>query len=142
MKLGGWMIMLTAMMLFLSIVGIPTGVSGILDKIGITLNVDDETVNADIESSTFWYYFMAALTAVAAGAIIVGFFAKGYDTSLIILPLVIWIAGAFIGTFWIIIQYTAQNSGGQYWMTSIVTLIFSVLAIGFIMACMDYFAGR
>jgi len=143
MKLGVWMMMLVGMMVFLTILGIPTGISGILEKVGFELNIDNETINGDVENSMFWTTFMMALALVSAGgAIIVGLFAKTFDVSLIIVGPVIWIAGTFIGTFWHAMLYTQNNSGGQFWRTSIVFLVFSTLAIGFTMACLDYFAGR
>jgi len=142
MKLGGWMMMLVAMMIFLSLIGIPTGLTEVLSKVGINLDIENETINADIGNSSWWTVIMVALTAISAAAVIAGLFAKGYDTSLVIVVPIIWIGGLFIGTFWTVILYAYNNSGGQFWITGMVGLIFGTIAIGFSMACVDYFAGR
>ena len=146
MRLGAWLVMLTAMILFLTFVGIPTGLSPVLDTIGIEVNQTSlDVVSADIESSTFWDWLFDNSTGILVllslgGAVVIGLFAKSYDTSLIILPFIILVAGQFIVTFWAIIKLVITYE--QWWMTSIITLIFGALAVGFIMSCVDYFAGR
>jgi len=156
MKLGSWMVMIVVMIMFLSFMGLQTGLSPIPETFGININQTDSSVtNADLENSGFWNYLFGStaftilgiefskgiLLAIAGtGVIIIGLFAKGYDTSLIILPLVIFIAGLFVSTFWAIISMVSIYN--QWWMTSIITLIFGGLAVGFGMACVDYFANR
>jgi len=146
MKLGAWLVMLTAMIMFLSLLGLPTGLNSTLEKVGININPDTAQIeSADIESSTLWDRVFGSgigiLVILGAGAIIaIGLFARGYDPSLIIIPLIVLVAGVYISTFWGVISYVATFN--QTWMTSIVGLIFSVLAVGFTMSCVDYFAGR
>lgn len=146
MKLGAWLMMLTAMIMFLTFMGLPTGLNSTLDSLGIT--IDDGTAqlqSADVESASFWNRLFNSTTGILVllslgGAVVIGLFARSYDTSLVILPFVIFVAGLFITTFWSVIKYV--DTFNQWWMTSIIALIFSSLAIGFIMANVDYFAGR
>lgn len=142
MKLGNWMVMIVAMIIFLEFMGIPTGLGVILNSFGITIN--SGVVNAGLDNSSFWGEIFGAsgifILLAAGGAIIVGLFAKSYDTSLIILPLIIIIGGLFIVTFGTIILYIQALN--VQWMTMLVTTIFGALGVGFIMSCVDYFAGR
>jgi len=145
MKLGGWMVMIVSMIIFLEFTGIPTGLSVILNSFGITINsASGELINAGIDNSFFWDEIFGAsgilILLATGGAVIVGLFAKSYDTSLIILPLIVVIGGTFIMTFGTIILYV--KALGIQWMTMLVTTIFGALGVGFIMSCVDYFAGR
>jgi len=157
MKLGGWIMMLTVMILFLSLMGLTIpGLNPISQSMGITINESSSQITSvDVESSSLWnkLFGTAAFTVLGVeitggillvllgtGAVVVGLFAKGYDTSLVILPFIVFIAGLFISTFSSIIVYTIGE--GSAWMTSIVSILFVGLAVGFIMSCVDYFVGR
>jgi hypothetical protein len=145
MNLGSWLIMLTAMMIVLEFFGMPTGLSVVLDKFGIEINpITHQLVTADIEQSTFFSKIFTntgiLLLVTWGGAVIVGFFAKGYDTSLIILPLVISVGTLFASTSWFIIKYA--QSLNQDWITMLIATIFIPMGVGFIWSCVDYFAGR
>lgn len=145
MKLGNWMVMIVAMVIFLEFMGIPTGLSVILNSFGININsTTGEVINAGLDNSSFWnsiFGISGVLILLASGgAVVVGLFAKSYDTSLIILPLIITIGGLFIITFGTIILYV--KSLDVQWMTMLITTIFGTLGVGFIMSCVDYFAGR
>lgn len=145
MKLGAYLMMLVGMMIFLELVGISTGIGQTLGVFGININSQNgQVTSADIENSSFWDTLFGnagiLVLLAAGGAVIIGLFAKSYDTSLVILPFVIAVGGWFISTFWIIINYVVQLN--ETWMTSLVATIFGVLAIGFVMALVDYFSGR
>jgi len=147
MRLGGWMVMLTGLVLFLTLVGLPTGLTSILNSLGITINpVTAEITAIDIESSSFWSEIfgttgiLVAVIGTGVGSVLVGLFGKGYDPSLVYAPFIVAVAAIFISTFWGIISYVM--SFGQLWMTSIVGLMFGVLGVGFVMSCVDYFGGR
>jgi len=146
MKLGGWLVMLTAMIIFLSLLGLPTGLNSTLEQVGININQDTAQIeSADIESSSLWERIFGSgigILVILGGAAIVaiGLFARGYDPSLILIPFIVFVGGLYISTFWGIISYVATFN--QTWMTSIIGLIFSTLAIGFIVSCVDYFGGR
>jgi len=146
MKLGAFIVMFLCMVMFLEFVGVPTGASTILGTFGIDINSNNGVVNSmDGENSTFWDWIFGAgagvlLVISATGAVIIGLFAKSYDTSLIILPLVISVGSLLASTMWTIIKY--MDSFGQSWATNIVSLVLVGVAIAFIMSCVDYFAGR
>ena len=148
--------MLTAMMMFLTFMGVPTSFTPTLDILNIDINSStSELQEADIEGSTLFKSLFIdeaidlfgislsggiLIALIGGGSLIIGLFAKGYDVSLVILPFIIAVAGIYVSTFWKVISYMATFD--QWWMTSIVGLIFGTLAIGFIVSCVDYFAGR
>jgi len=144
MKLQGWVVMLVGMMVFLTLVGFPTPFTDTLGELGITINTTAGNFTADAESSTVWGDIfdtgglLIALT-VTAGLVIIGLFGRGYDPSLVYAGICGLIGFTFIGTFWGLIQYV--GSYNQWWLTSMVGLIFGTLAFGFIMAVIDYFGG-
>ena len=148
MKLGIKITMLLTMMIFMEFVGVPTGLGQTLGYFGIEVNQEThELITADIESSSFWGWVLGnaggiLLTVSAGAAIIIGFFAKSYDTSLVILPLIVAVAGWMISTFWLLIKYVDTLPTGADWMTKLVATIFFALGILFAWACVDYFAGR
>lgn len=144
-KLGEFVVILITMLMFLEFVGVPTGLSLVLNNYGVNINSNtSELVSADLGNSTFWSFVFGntgiLIVLLGGGAIIVGLFAKSYDTSLIVLPLVTTTATLFISTFWSIIKYT--QSLGQTWMTALITTIFVAMAVAFAWSCVDYFAGR
>jgi hypothetical protein len=141
MKLGAWMMMLTGMITFLTLVGVPTGLTSILNTLGINI-ANGAFVSADTTLSSFYTTVIAALALASAGSIIIGLFAKGYDVSLIILTPVIAITGLFIGLFWSTIKYIMEVPGSQSWMVGIATIIFASIGTAFLLSAMDYFAGR
>jgi hypothetical protein len=145
MRLGGWITMLLGMMIFLEFLAIPTGLSVVLQNFGVSINPNTaELVDADIENSTFFGWIFGntgvLILLIGGGAVIVGLFAKSYDTSLIVLPILVSIATLFASTSWAIINHA--QSLGQGWITALVATIFIPLGVGFIWACVDYFAGR
>lgn len=158
MKLGGWLVMLTVMCLTLSFIGLNIpGLNTINQELGSTLNeTTGEVISSDLQSSGIWTALFSTeafsaggvsfsnggiLIAIGAvGLVIVGFFARGYDPSLVLVPFLVLVAGLFISTFVSIISYI--NSFGVSWMTAIVTIIFTGLGVGFIMAILDYFGNR
>jgi len=147
MKLGGWLVMLTALIMFLTLIGLPTSLNSILETVGVNINEETAQLNtsSDMESSSFWSNIFGTggfLIILAGGATIVaiGLFARGYDPSLILLPLVVFVAGLYITTFWTLIKYVSTFN--QAWATSVVGIVLASLAVGFAMSCVDYFAGR
>ena len=133
MKLGGWLVMLTAMIMFLSLLGLPTGLNSTLEKVGI--NIDSDTAqleSADIESSTLWNKIFGSgvgILVILGGAAIVaiGLFARGYDPSLILITFIVFVGGLYISTFWGIISYVATFN--QSWMTNIIGLCLNTIDV-------------
>ena len=147
MKLGGWVVMLSAMVMFLTLMGLPTGLDSIMTSIGVNTNSTTfEIVSVDVEQSTIWDKIfgttgiLVLIIGTGVGSILIGLFGKGYDVSLVYAPFIVAIAGIFVSTFWGIIVYVKGFE--QLWMTYIVVLIFGVLGLGFAMSCLDYFGGR
>lgn len=153
MKLGAWVVMLTVMITIMSFLGINTAVSPLINNIGINIT-DGNLINADLESSPLWVKLFSEdaieifgvtldggiLLILLGSTVIVGFLAKGYDTSLVLLPIVIFTAITFMSSFWSIISYVSDL--GEWWMTAITTILFGGLMVGFIYACLDYYGGR
>jgi predicted outer membrane lipoprotein len=146
MKLGSYIILILSMVMFLEFVGVPTGASVIFSTFGIEINpITLELISADVESSNFFSWIFGAgsgilLIASTAGAVIVGLFAKSYDTSLVILPLIVSIGTLLASIFGITIKYVQSIS--PPWATAIVMILLFGIGIGLIMSCVDYFAGR
>ena len=146
MKLGEFCVVILVMIVFLEFVGIPTGLSTIAQSYGIEINpATSQLTNADMGNSESYLYLFGTGIGVlvilaTAGAVIVGLFAKTYDVSLIILPLVISTAGIFITTFWTIILYV--QGFNQVWATNLITIIMGGIGVAFIWSCVNYFAGR
>lgn len=147
MKLGGWVVMLTAMMIFLAFVGLgSTAMTDTLQTFG--LNISSSTAqlqSMDVESSSFWSYLFGSIAGILtllslSAAVTIGLYVKTGDTNILILPIIITIGGYFIGTFWQVIKIVTDFN--QWWMTSIIVVIFGALSIGFITSCLDYFVGR
>ncbi len=145
MKLQGWIIMLTGMVMFLSLLGLPIGFDSILNSIGVDIDSDTAEINSiDIEDSNFWSKIFGdngILILLGLGAVVtIGLFARGYDPSLIVIPFIIFAGGVYIVAFSSIISYVITFN--QPWMTKIIGVIFGALMVGYIVACVDYFAGR
>lgn len=143
MKIGEFCVVIITMIIFLEFMGIPTGLDMITDSYGFIMG-DGQLTSADMESSSFFndiFGLTGALIVLAgAGAVIVGFFAKGYDVSLVILPIIIATATLFAGTFWTITSHVQELE--QVWATNLVTIIMGGIGVAFIWSCVDYFAGR
>ena len=146
MKLPEFCVVIIVMIVFLGFMGFPVGLSGITGNYGVTINESTgELIDADMESSSYFLDIFGGTIGIfillaGAGAVIVGLFAKGYDTSLIILPLIITTGTLFAGTSWTIIKYVSELN--QVWATNVVTLLFVGVGVAFIWSCVSYFAGR
>jgi hypothetical protein len=133
MRLSGWLTMLTGMILFLTLIGVDTGLTFIVDFLGL-----DSTGIAFVDSS-FFTQLIAAIAIVGTTGLVIGTFGRSLDPRLLIAPFIVIIAGMFAQTFIKIISLVGNE--GQIWMTSIVVVLFGSLAVGFAMACLDYFSG-
>jgi len=143
MKLGGWVVMLVAMVLFLTLVGIPTTLNNVLEGVGmnITATGGTPTVVGDVESSDIWDWIFGlegfVATFVLGSVITLGLYLYTKDKAIILVPLIASTANLFAGTFWGLIMYVKDFN--QTWMTYMVLLIFGSLSVGFLWACVDYF---
>jgi len=144
MKFGGWIVMLTTMIIILSLVGVTTTLSPLIESVGI--NIDNGEVEiADMESSSFWDYLFGSLTGLlvslgATATVSVGLYLYTKDNGLLVLPFIVWFGGIFVSSFWTIIQTVSELN--VWWMTGITTVIFGALSVGYVFSCLDYFLGR
>ena len=145
MKLTGWVVLISVMLSFLSLVGFTTIFSPILSNVGIDI-VDGNIDNLDVESSNLFERlfnpntagggsFLASLAVL--GTLIAGLYLTTKDTNLLAIPFIVFIGTLFASSFWSIIL--TVDAG---WMRNIVGLIFGGLMLGFITSCIDYFLGR
>lgn len=146
MKLPEFCVVIIVMIIFLGFMGLPIGLNGMIRNYGVSINeTTGELINADVENSSYFLDIFGGVNGIliilaGAGAVIVGLFARGYDTSLIILPLVITTATLFAGTSWTIISYVSKLN--QVWATNVITILFIGIGVAFIWSCVSYFAGR
>jgi len=74
------------------------------------------------------------------GAVIIGLFAKSYDTSLVIAPLILFVVGIFGSTFFSIISIPEISD--VVWIKNIISILFIGMGGAFVWSAVDYFAGR
>ena len=143
MKLGEFCVVLLVMITFLQFIGLPTGLDDITRSYGFIIG-NGQLTSADMENSSFFDDIFgltgALIVIVGTGVIIVGLFARGYDTSLVILPLVITTGTLFARTFWTIIAHVKGLE--QAWATNTVTLIMGGIGVAFMWSAIGYFANR
>ena len=148
MKMENYLVLFVTMMIFLEFVGIPTGLSGTLATFGVHIN--DNTHNLMVAESSFensdyyaWIFGAAGILVILAGvgAVVVGFFAKGYDPSLVVLPLVISVGTLFASTAFFILTYVNALPGSPSWAVKLIAIIFIPLTIGFLWSCVKFFRG-
>jgi len=146
MKLGGWVMMLTTMVLFMTLVGVSTSFTIILNLLGVTQveGASGVVLSGDVEGSSLWNNLFG-VDGIIAGlgvgtAVAVGLFIATKEIGVLLIPFIVLVGQTYIGTFWATIMKVSAY--GQWWMTSIVVLIFTSLAVGFIVALVDYFGGR
>lgn len=144
MKIGEFCVVIIVMVIFLEFVGLPTGLSAITNSYGVNINNETaQLISADIENSTSYSYLFGAAGILVliglSGAVVVGFFTKSFDTSLVVLPLITATAGIFATTFWTTILYVKELN--QVWATNMITIIFVGIGMAFIWSCVDYFRG-
>ena len=139
MKLGEWTMIIVVMIVFLELMGITTGL-GILTNFGISV-IDGNVASANMEGTYFWALVLAILATVSAGgAVVIGLFAKSYDTSLVIVPLITGTILIFGSTFFSLMSIPEISE--VVWMSNIISIIFIGMGVAFLWSAVDYFAGR
>jgi len=141
MKLGEWSVIILVMTVVLELLGVSTGLGSILGTFGLSIN-DNVIDNADIENSSFWSWGLAVLAIVTAGgAVIIGLFAKSYDTSLVIAPFIVSTLGLLGSAFFGVIAHV-QDMGASIWIINIIGVLFAGMGLAVLWSGVDYFAGR
>jgi len=139
MKLGEWTIILLGMTIFLELMGVTTGLS-VLAKFGSSI-ANGTLTTTSLEGTSFWIVALAILATVSAGgAVVIGLFAKSYDTSLVIVPLITAVLLIFGSAFFSIM--TIPEIVEEVWIRNIVGIIFTLMGVAFVWSAIDYFAGR
>lgn len=133
MKLKGWLVMLTGMTLFLTILGIDSGLNSVINFLGL------DSTGIDFIDGSFYVQLIAVLTGISIAGVGIGLFARSYDPGLVYAPFIVVVAGVFIKTFISLIKLFSNEA---FWISSIVLIIFGGLLVGFVMACFDYFGNR
>lgn len=141
MKLAAWTVLLIGMITFLTLMGLPTGLTSTLEKFGL-YTTNGEITEVNIEGSSMWDYILG-LEGILAGfalssAIIAGLYWKTGDTNLLAIPGMIFIGQLLMALFYPTIKLVS----GTPWATAIVSLVFVTLSGGFIVSLYDYFLGR
>lgn len=138
MKLGAWVVMLSGLILFLTFMGVNTGLDDVLVSVGI---MESGTVTGGNlgGSSLFGELFTGTGFLVTLGLtsiISIGLYIGTKDINILFAPFIIFVAQLYIKTFYSITKLVGGT--GYEWATNIVILIFSLLGLGFIFACVDY----
>lgn len=144
MKVWNYVVIFTAMILFLEFLGIPTGLSGTLSYFGININpTTHELITADLTSSNVYDYLFGGsgilIILAISGAVAIGILTRSFSENLVLLPFLTTILTLFISTGWTLINYV--QSIGENWLTGIIAIIFIPLGVGYILACVEWFRG-
>lgn len=155
MRLPSYLVMLTVMCLFISLMGVSIPVlNPINQNVGISIT-NSSVDSVDIENGGIYNTLFSSSPVTVAGisfstgillalagtaVIVIGLFARGYDVSIAILPFIVFVGGMYIATFTGVMLHVVQY--GQAWATGLVIIIFGGIAIGFIVSLVSYFAGR
>jgi hypothetical protein len=137
MKLWNYIFIITGLVFLINLAGIDIGTTGIETIIGMIKG------EVDISVSSFWNNLfkpdLGILVTIVTGSVIAGLFARAQLENFIILPFILTTLVLFAQVFTAIISYASKD--GATWISSIVTLIFGALLIGFILALLEFFRG-
>lgn len=144
MKLTTWIVLITVMITFLSLVGFPTSFSSILGSVGI-MESGGVVSAVDAEGSSFWSFLFGStagffITLLLTSSVSAGLYLITKDTNLLSAPFIIWVGSLFISSFVMISQVIIETH--SWWMTGITTIIFGGLMVGYIGSSVDYFFNR
>lgn len=140
-QIGKFTIVFISLIFIMEFFGIQTGLGAALEQVGVNLSpTTGAALSVDLENSQLYgniFLTGGILASIAAGVVIVGLFTRTYDTSLVVLPLIVFVAGLFISTTGAVISQVATL--GSSWLTKLIGIIFVALGLGFIWSCVDYF---
>ncbi|MCK9429547.1 MAG: hypothetical protein M0R17_06045 [Candidatus Omnitrophica bacterium] len=142
MKVWYFLVMITGLMIFLKMAGIPAGTSAITDAVGIGFSSNSTIQSVSLTNSSFFNEIFGStgflILAVGAG-IVVGFLTKQSAENFIILPLVTVIGVSYIGTLYGLITYAVGLQ--SILVSSLLSLILIPLTSGFIVSLVEFFRG-
>ena len=149
-KVWNYVIISLGLMLLLQFAGLPNGAMGSLFTLtGVNFNEDNTLASSTATSTDFFDVMFGndgfaiggilVTLAAAAGAVIIGFFAKAQVENLIMLPFITGTLTMFVSSFLSIINYTIDL--GVPWLSALVAVVFVPFMFGFILALVEFFRG-
>jgi hypothetical protein len=135
-KVTNYLMVITGLVILLTFAGINTGAHWVLEQTGIL------SAPENITSSPFFLAITASLALTGAATIVIGFFSKTNIKEVLLSTYLIFLV-YFVAEFANIIIYINGNygSGSFIWVSYVVVIIFSVLAIGFLSSIIDFYQG-
>lgn len=124
---------MVGMIIFLEILGIPTGTTAILNYIGIDINTG---VNTDV-SSLRTLVFTTILGAIVIGGVILGLITRTQPENYVILPVLTFFFVLFVSFFWNIIDYAYAT--GSAWGARVVLLLLAPIGVGWFLSVIEFF---
>jgi len=153
-KLTNYMMMLVGLVLLLTFAGIPTGTHKLLEKFNVLSAPEsigtppDEGITfslTNLKSLSFFQWMILGTGALGLlAAITIGFITKSSGKDYIIGIMVCLIGLYFVGEFTGIIVYVNglyKEIDAWSWVSNIITIVYGMLTIGFIMSIIDFWHG-
>ncbi len=146
MKVWNFLMAAVTLMIFLQFCGIQTGLSPLLQFIGLNFNPSThELTSANMTFSNLWNFLFDPLTGTIftlgiSAAVTAGLIYSGRQDLAIYAFVASTVSISFVNTFFSIINLMLYN---QYpgWVISMVSIICIPLIAGFIFALIDYVRG-
>ena len=142
MKVWTYTIIALTMILVFQFAGFPTGLSPAFEFMGLNFSSTTyELTGANVGISDFWVYlFEVLLATVLTTLVAVGLVLSGRYDILISATFASAVLFMFVPAILFPVTYALQN-GYPVWITSILTIIFGVLTIGYFIALVEYIKG-
>ena len=134
MKLWTYTVILTGLIIFLELLGIPTGTATLLNFVGVSLENGFQVSNA-----LRTLIFVTIIGLATAAGIKVGLLPSAQPENYVILPLLISFGIYYIHVLINIIQYA--YIGGSSWSAYVVLMILAPLEIGWFVSVVEFFRG-
>lgn len=129
-----WIVIIAGITLLLNMGGLQTGAGLILEKLGVDIFNNPQ----DISLSNFFITASAIFTAASVIGITIGLLVTSSPESFLLLGYTSLLL-SFVADAISIISYTSQFGG---WVSSIVSLIFIPLALGYLHSVVSWWGGK
>jgi hypothetical protein len=143
MKVWYYIFILSGLMIFLHIAGLPSGASPVFDILNIQFGENRTITSAEVTNGTLFNKLFdpdIGILLLAVGAsILVGFLTKQTTENFILLPLITIVGVSYVQTLVGLITYVLSLGDGV--VSTIMALIFIPLTAGFIWALAEFFRG-
>jgi hypothetical protein len=146
MKVWYYIVILTGLMIFLHIAGLPSGASPVFNLVGISFSQNNTIQNVSMSAGGFYNTIFSTETgnkgflilAIGAG-IVVGFLTKQSTENFILLGFSTGIGVLYAGTLFGLITYVV--SLGDTFTSTLLVLILTPLTIGYLFSLAEFFRG-